>query len=362
MGPPTVRGDGSFVRTSQVADGGRIGGRLAVEVGRLGLDRVSRRASIPSTTAGLDAPTMARLLGRPVRSIEVVDGTEGTTDRVRLAVTGDDGTTTVFVKMAAAGAAIRLFGNVADLGGDEVRFYRDIRPGCDIETPAVLGLDHDPRTKRFVLVLEDLAAPGVHLHRAARRRRPHSGGRRARDPGPPPRLAVGGPPAGSAADGPGWTVIGPRVGAGHGPGPAAPAVRRRPRSGSGAASPIGTPPLVPASGAAILARYRGGRGGARATGRTPSSTATRTPGNWYHDGPSRGCSTGRRSGGGTRSATSPTSWSWASSPRSVVSTSGTWSSGDTPRPPCPRRSGARSRPHVGRLPDDGRPTRTWRPR
>ena len=40
------------------------------------------------------------------------------------------------------------------------RFYRDIRPALDIETPEVLGLDHDPRTKRFVLVLEDLQARG----------------------------------------------------------------------------------------------------------------------------------------------------------------------------------------------------------
>jgi hypothetical protein len=62
--------------------------------------------------------------------------------------------------MAAASTAVRVFGNLADLGGDEVRFYRDVRPGLDIEVPEVHGIDHDPRTRRFVLVLEDLGARG----------------------------------------------------------------------------------------------------------------------------------------------------------------------------------------------------------
>ena len=133
---------------------------MAREGARLAYDRATSRRGVPSTVDQLDARYLGMLLGRRVTDVDVIDGTEGTTDRVRLALRGDDVPETVFVKMAAAGAAIRLFGNLAELGGDEVRFYRDVRPTLDIEVPVVHGLDHDPRTKRFVLVLEDLGERG----------------------------------------------------------------------------------------------------------------------------------------------------------------------------------------------------------
>jgi hypothetical protein len=137
-----------------------VAARLAREVGRLAYDRAVRRTGIPTTVRALDATYLGAVLGRHVESMDVLDGTEGTTDRVRLALRGDDVEPTAFVKMAAASTAVRVFGNLADLGGDEVRFYRYVRPGLDLEVPRVLGLDHDPRTRRFVLVLEDLDSRG----------------------------------------------------------------------------------------------------------------------------------------------------------------------------------------------------------
>lgn len=146
---------------ARVGSGAMVAGLVVREAGRLGYDRVSRRSCVPASVGDLDATYLGSLLDRRVEAIEVLEGTEGTTDRVRLALHGDDDLpATVFVKMAAAGAAIRLFGNLVDLGGDEVRFYRDVRPTLDIEVPVAHGIDLDPGTRRFVLVLEDLGARG----------------------------------------------------------------------------------------------------------------------------------------------------------------------------------------------------------
>ncbi|MGZ4710948.1 MAG: phosphotransferase, partial [Acidimicrobiales bacterium] len=64
------------------------------------------------------------------------------------------------VKMAPSAAVTRLFVNLSDLGADEIGFYRDVRPMLTLEAPAPLGFEIDGPSKRFVLVLEDLAARG----------------------------------------------------------------------------------------------------------------------------------------------------------------------------------------------------------
>jgi hypothetical protein len=137
-----------------------VAGRLAREVVRLGQDRLGRSA-IPQRVEDLDAPFMSAVLGRPVTAVEVLDRTDGTTDRVRLALQGEDVPPSVFVKMAPAATVTRLFADLADLGADEVRFYRDLRPGLAIEAPRAHAIGFDPRTKRFVVVLEDLTARGA---------------------------------------------------------------------------------------------------------------------------------------------------------------------------------------------------------
>jgi hypothetical protein len=139
-----------------------LAARFGREVGRLAYDRAARRTRIPRHVEGVDAALLTRLLGTPVTTVEVLGATEGTTDRVRLALHGTDPALpgSVFVKVAPRARLVRLFGNLVNLGREEVGFYRDVRPHTAVEAPAVLGLDHDPATKRFVIVIEDLEARG----------------------------------------------------------------------------------------------------------------------------------------------------------------------------------------------------------
>jgi len=123
----------------------------------MGADTALRGGGLPRRASDLDAGTLGRLIGREVATVEVLDGTTGTTDRSRLRLTGQDVPESVFVKMAAVDAGTRLFGGLARLGEVEVGFYRDLRPGLDVEAPRLLGQRFDSRTGRFVIVLEDLA-------------------------------------------------------------------------------------------------------------------------------------------------------------------------------------------------------------
>lgn len=139
----------------------RTGRRVAVEVGRAGVDKVRRRGGVPRQAAGLGATDLSRLIARPVAGVRPLDGTTGTTDRARLALEGDGVPASVFVKTAAVEGATRLFGGLARLGEVEVGFYRDVRPGLDLRAPLLLGASFDRGTGRFVIVLEDLAAQGA---------------------------------------------------------------------------------------------------------------------------------------------------------------------------------------------------------
>jgi hypothetical protein len=127
------------------------------ELRRLAADRVVR-SSIPATLDGVGTEVLSVLLGRRVTSACRLGGTEGTTDRVRLALTGDGVPASVFVKLHSHQLGNRLFGGLAQLGETEVRFYGD-RP--DVEAPLAHAAAFDPRTGRFLLVLEDLEARGA---------------------------------------------------------------------------------------------------------------------------------------------------------------------------------------------------------
>lgn len=127
----------------------------------MGVDRVRRRGGLPTESSGLTPDVLSRVLGREVTSVRPLDGTSGTTDRSRLAVTGPGLPESVFVKTAAVDTGTRIFGGLARLGEVEVGFYREVRPGLDLEAPALIGASFDGRTGRFVIVLEDLAARGA---------------------------------------------------------------------------------------------------------------------------------------------------------------------------------------------------------
>ena len=135
--------------------------RVVQELGRLGVDRVRRRGGLPQHSSGLTAANLSAVLGREVTSVRPLDGTSGTTDRSRLAVTGPGLPDSVFVKTAAVDTGTRVFGGMARLGEVEVGFYREVRPELDLEAPELVGATFDRRTGRFVIVLEDLAARGA---------------------------------------------------------------------------------------------------------------------------------------------------------------------------------------------------------
>jgi Phosphotransferase enzyme family len=156
MEPRTTRRSGG----SSVAETVGLAARVGSELIRLGRGRFARSHPIPPSVGDLDERFLTSLLGRSVTSFEVVDETRGTTNRARVALQGDGLPPSVFVKMAAVAPVTRLFGNLADLGSDEVGFYRDVRSNVPIEAPTVLGLTYDRSTKRFAIVLEDLGARG----------------------------------------------------------------------------------------------------------------------------------------------------------------------------------------------------------
>lgn len=112
---------------------------------------------LPRSTRDLDADTMSRLLGRPVTSVSIIGGDDGTSSRARLALTGDDVPATVFVKMPARAAATRFIGELGRLADTEVRFYQEISSSID-GVPQCHAAAFDTLTGGFVLILEDLAA------------------------------------------------------------------------------------------------------------------------------------------------------------------------------------------------------------
>jgi hypothetical protein len=136
--------------------------RLAAHLGR-GAARVATDAALrgsrpfPRRIDDLDPHVLSRIIGRAVTSLSAIDGSAGTTSRVRLKLTGEDVPESVFIKMPSGTAGTRLIGELGRLAETEVRFYSELSadlPGV----PAAYGSAFDSLTGRFVLVLEDLAA------------------------------------------------------------------------------------------------------------------------------------------------------------------------------------------------------------
>jgi Phosphotransferase enzyme family len=137
--------------------------QVGLEVGRVVADRFDRRSVVPRTIEAVDGDYLSRLLGVEVTGVRPVDVTAGTTDRARLLLDSRaaDVPGSVFVKIAPTKTVTRIFTNLSNLGRSELGFYRDVARGLDIETPAVVALDDDPRTKRFAIVIEDLTVRGA---------------------------------------------------------------------------------------------------------------------------------------------------------------------------------------------------------
>ena len=154
---------------------------FAAHIGR-GFQRLATDAAagkhraFPRTVGDLSARSLSKIIGRTVTSVEVLDGSAGTSSRSRLALTGDGVPDTVFVKMSAETAATRMLGELANLGENEARFYRDLSSELS-GVPTAYGSSFDTLTDRFVIVLEDLPTDSVEFFDTLRPIDPDRAGR-----------------------------------------------------------------------------------------------------------------------------------------------------------------------------------------
>jgi hypothetical protein len=106
---------------------------------------------------------LTEALGVPVVGATVLDAHSGTTGRARLGLEYADGAVgpaSVFLKLAPFDERQRRFVDAVGLGIAEARFYRDLGSEVPIRIPEVhhAALDDEGR---FVMLLEDLEAPGL---------------------------------------------------------------------------------------------------------------------------------------------------------------------------------------------------------
>jgi len=143
--------------------------RLAGASGGLVWDAAFGDRGIPRGVEDLDAAWLGRALaarfpGIRVDAVRRVDAHSGTTTRARLAVEahGAEGVPgTVFVKLTPLGRLQRVFGIAARLAEMEVRFYCELAKDVPVRVPEVHAVAAGRGARRFVLVLEDVAATGA---------------------------------------------------------------------------------------------------------------------------------------------------------------------------------------------------------
>ncbi len=158
-----------------ILDALRTAGRLANSAATIVLDtRRARAAGLPMSAREVDPVWLSKTLsaahpGVRVAACELLDDHSGTTSRARLALHYEDAghgpppPDSVFLKITPHAPAQRLFLTATGIGRNEVRFYRDARPGLPVRAPHVHGIGAVEGDRQFVLVLEDLAAAGARL-------------------------------------------------------------------------------------------------------------------------------------------------------------------------------------------------------
>lgn len=100
--------------------------------------------------------------GAVVTSAEVVDVILGTSTKIRVRVTGDDGQgrslpDTLIVK----GGFEEHSPSMAAMYANEVRFYADIQPYVPMESPLCWFAGSDPDSHQSIVIMEDLRREGV---------------------------------------------------------------------------------------------------------------------------------------------------------------------------------------------------------
>ena len=116
------------------------------------------------TPAILQAALSERSEGVLVDRVDIVaakrcgDGLASTADRVVLDLSYAAGTGAGLPRRMILKTMLASPHAPAAMYENEVRFYRELRDGLDIETPAFFASNFDPTTGRFGLLLEDLTA------------------------------------------------------------------------------------------------------------------------------------------------------------------------------------------------------------
>jgi len=135
----------------------RFAAHLGRGVRRLAVDAALRgHRAFPRIVGDLTPEALTGVMGLPVTSVSVLDGASGTSSRARLALTGDGVPDSVFVKMSAGSAGIRMLGELAGLGETEAMFYKHLARQLDGCPPRSYGASFDPLTGRYVVILEDM--------------------------------------------------------------------------------------------------------------------------------------------------------------------------------------------------------------
>lgn len=99
-----------------------------------------------------------------VESVEVLDATDGSASRVRVAVSYRDGCdgglpSTIFVKRS-----LEAFNFPSEMYSTEVRIYRDVMPQLAVEQPDVYAIETGDDDVEFTILMEDLSRrPGARL-------------------------------------------------------------------------------------------------------------------------------------------------------------------------------------------------------
>ena len=117
----------------------------------------------------LDADGVTRLLrtrypGVEVATVDVLDDTSGSANRLRLRLTYRECANaglppTMFVKRN-----LERFSFPADMYRTEVRIYRDVLPGSGVESPHIYALETGDDEATFSMLMEDLTTrPGVRI-------------------------------------------------------------------------------------------------------------------------------------------------------------------------------------------------------
>ena len=125
---------------------------------------VTRKRRLKKLTSPAWLAEKMGIEGRLVESVSIEEVHSGTASRSRLLVRYAEGhgeavgPSSFFIKSSPSDFGSSLFGVLFGLGGNEVDFYRRIRPGLSIRSPDVLYSEGN--ANHYVILLEDLTEKG----------------------------------------------------------------------------------------------------------------------------------------------------------------------------------------------------------